>query len=257
MTALRQFLQRNSISRANPLPLVHTTESYFIKKILAKGEIEARPCNVFRGENLSYFFVGRAAYKKEANQEADYWELPSCVVFEYFSDGVKRVFPFDSGAFDGGLYPNYINMMELSDFEIKDDPEAPQKLIGTFFNNPRDYYKLKARPDEQFKSAFDIDVLDEEILALHRLIGDRNEKFDDRRFAIEVQVNSAVSLSSRKPLLFIIPETYLGNRRYVESIEATGAEIFSYPLYPLRKQYYYYAIYDKLEKFYIERGYYV
>jgi hypothetical protein len=81
MGALLEFLKRNQISKANPLPLVHTTESYHLKKIISSGLIKASRCDVFRNENLSYFFVGRAAYKRDLHQEAEYWELPTCLVF--------------------------------------------------------------------------------------------------------------------------------------------------------------------------------
>src|SRR4051794_32227642 len=112
MGPLLRFLQRNQIRKAPPLPAVHTTEAYFAKKVVEKGLLEARPCKVFRGERLPYFFVGRAAYKRELGSEAEYWELPSCLVFDFFTDGVKRIFPFDSGAFGSKkLYPNFISMI--------------------------------------------------------------------------------------------------------------------------------------------------
>lgn len=34
MTALAEFLKRNQISKSNPLPLMHTTEGYHVKKII-------------------------------------------------------------------------------------------------------------------------------------------------------------------------------------------------------------------------------
>jgi hypothetical protein len=155
MTALLQFLQRNQITKAHPLPLVHTTESYFLKKIITDAKIEARPCNIFRREKLSYFFVGRATYKRELHQEAEYWELPTCLVFSFFVDGVRRMYPFDSGAFKTKRYPNFVNMMNMDDFEVAKDVEAPHKIIGTFFGNARNYYRLSARPKEQFESKFE------------------------------------------------------------------------------------------------------
>jgi hypothetical protein len=256
MTALFNFLQRNQISRANPLPIVHTTEAYFLKKIVSTGEIEARPCNVFTGEKINYFFVGRAAYKRELYQEAPFWELPSCIVFEYDAKEAKRIFPFDTGAFHTKRYPNFINMMDINEFDVSSDVDAPQKLIGTFFNNARNYYRLNARPESQFKAQFEIDVLDEEVQALHRLIETKNENFDDRRFAIELQFDKAISLNSRKPLCVILPETYLSNEDYVKRIEKLGVKIISYPLYPLRKEYFYMSIYEKLDHFYAEKGFY-
>jgi hypothetical protein len=210
VTVLRNFLSRNQITKSNPLPLVHTTESYFLKKILRSGEIDARPCNVFTGETLSYFFVGRAAYKKEMHQEAEYWELPACIVRSFTTKDAKRIFPFDSGAFAAKRYPSSINMMDLNDFETGADSEAPQKLIGTFFGNARNYFRLTARPREQFESMFDVDVLDEEVKALHGLIQQKSNRFDDRRFAIEVQFDNNISIVDEKPLCIILPETYFG-----------------------------------------------
>lgn len=256
MTALRAFLQRNQITKSNPLPLVHTTDSYYLKKIVESGKISASRCNVFRGEALSYFFVGRAAYKRDLQQEAEYWELPTCLVFSFFSENAKRIFPFDSGAFDSRRYPQFINMMNMDDFSAAGDSEAPQKLIGTFFGNARNYYRLSARPKEQFESMFDVDVLDEEMKALHKLIQHKDKKFDDRRFAIEVQFDHAIELSQKKLLLAIFPETYLTNERYIKKIESLGTEILTYPVYPLRKEYFYYAIYEKLDQYYAARGYY-
>jgi hypothetical protein len=256
MSVLSRFLQRNQITKSRPLPLVHTTESYYLKKIVDTGKIKARRCNVFAGETLSYFFVGRAAYKRNLQQEAEYWELPTCLVFSFFVEGAKRIFPFDSGAFQSGRYPNFINMMDMEDFEVHGDPEAPHKIIGTFFNSSRNYYRLNSRPKEQFDSTFDVDVLDEEMKALHKLIQHKDKRSDDRRFAIEVQFDADVELKDRNPILAIFPETYLSNEKYIAKIVALGAEILTYPVYPLRKEYYYYSIYEKLDNFYSSRGFY-
>src|SRR5689334_7650680 len=101
MTPLDRFLQRNSIKPSQGLPLVHSSAAYTIRRILQNKEIVARQeCKVFRGEKLNYFFVGRPAYKKEYEVEGDYWELPACVILDYSSVPIKRIYPFDTGAFD-------------------------------------------------------------------------------------------------------------------------------------------------------------
>lgn len=79
---------------------------------------------------------------------------------------------------------------------------------------------------------------------------------DDRRFSIEIQFADHFSFSDRKILLAILPETYLKNQSYVNRIHKMGARIETYPVYPLRKEYYYYAIYEKLDSFYRENGFY-
>jgi hypothetical protein len=146
--------------------------------------------------------------------------------------------------------------MDMADFEVGQETEAPHKIIGTFFGTARNYYRLAARPKEQFENKFDVEVLDEEMRALHKLIMAKDKKFDDRRFAIEMQFEHDVDLNSKKPLLAIMPETYLEDDAYIQKIRALGAEVLTYPVYPLRKAYFYYAIYEKLDQFYATRGYY-
>jgi hypothetical protein len=240
MSALREFLKRNQITEANPLPLVHTTEAYFLKKIVATNKITVQPCNVFAGERLSYFFVGRPAYKKELNAEAEYWQLPVCFVFEFFVDGVRRIFPFDSGAFKS--FPDYIGMMDIKEFEVGSDSRAPHKIIGTFFTSSQNYYRLNPRDQLQFESTFGVELLDEEIKALHKLIQAKGKKFDDRRFAIEMSFDHDVSLLDKKPLAIIIPEVYLTDESFFLSLLDIGAEIITYPIYPLRKNYFQHPI---------------
>ena len=83
MAALFEFLQKNQIEKASTLPAVHSTEAYFIKKFIKSNHIDPQPCKFFRGEKLSYFFVGRPAFKRSFDYEPDYWELPMCFVVEY------------------------------------------------------------------------------------------------------------------------------------------------------------------------------
>lgn len=256
MSVLKDFLERNNITKARPLPLVHTTEAYFMKKIVSSSRIQASPCNVFKREKLSYFFVGRAAYKRELFQEAEYWELPTCLVFDFFFDNAKRAYPFDTGAFRAKRYPKFVNMMAMDDFEVSVDQESTQKIIGTFFGNASNYYRLNCIPQETFERKFDVGVLDEEVKALYKLIKAKDLKFDDRRFSIEIQFESDIELKDRKPILAILPETYLGDQEYIKKISDSGAQILTYPVYPLRKEYYYYNIYEKLDIFYSKMGYY-
>jgi hypothetical protein len=83
MGALYDFLQKNQIQKGNALPAVHTTEAYFIKKFITSGRIETYNCKFFENEKLSYFFVGRPAFKRTIDYEADYWELPMCFIVKY------------------------------------------------------------------------------------------------------------------------------------------------------------------------------
>ncbi|WP_143748355.1 hypothetical protein [Mesorhizobium carmichaelinearum] len=255
-SVLERFLERNSINSARPLPIVHTTDAYITRKSIETGKLSISPCDRFEGENLLYFFVGRAAYKKNLPEEVEYWELPSCLVFDFQVKNAKRLYPFDSGAFKTKRYPNYVSMMDLDDFSMAPTSNNVERAIGAFFQSNLNYYRLAARRRADFEYDHDVGVLDEEIKALYKLIEDKSRRMDDRRFSIELQFEESFMFSDRKPLLIIIPETYLKNQKYVDKIYRTGETIETYPVYPLRKDYYYYAIYEKLDSFYRESGFY-
>ncbi len=254
-SALNRFLKRNSISPVRTMPLVHSSESYLLKKSLQDGVLKTAQCDVFRQE-LLYFFVGRPAYKNDEANEGSYWELPSCILFDFDMSGATRTFPFDSGAFSGKRYPRYINMMEMSDFQITSTEDGVRRAIGAFFRSTKDYYRLNTFSDEEFASKHDLDVIEEEILALHHLIRDRSKRFDDRRFSVEVQFSHSFEFNKRKPIFAIFPENYLQSKTFMSWVENYNIQLETYPFYPLRKDYYYSAIYEKLENFYRENGYY-
>jgi hypothetical protein len=246
--SLFDFLQRNQIQKADALPLVHSTEAYFLKKFMKANAIKTSKCKVFKSENLSYFFVGRPAFKRKLDSEAEYWELPICFVVQYKAVRIKRAFPFDSGAFKDGKYPHFISMMDIGEFEVSGDGEAAEKIIGTFFGDKRSYFHLKGRGRTEFESKFDVEMLDEEIKALHKLIEFKDSKLDDRRFSIEVQTAEDVLLNKENLIAAIIPESYLADDRVIEFFEDRPEVVLdTYPLYPLKKDYYYYAIYEKVE----------
>ena len=170
MSLLRNFLQRNVIPISEPLPLTHTTKAYYLRKILQDNEIKCQPCDVFAGEKLAYCFVGRPAYKYSISQDSEYWNLPLSFVLEFDSlASPKRVFPFDSGGHSQGLTPSFISVMPLEEFEVSADPQAPQKLIGAFFETTQRYFRFKGRPSGDFYREFSLGPLDAEIHALHKL----------------------------------------------------------------------------------------
>ena len=257
MSALFDFLQKNQIEKASALPAVHSTEAYFIKKFMASGRIQPSPCDFFPGEKLSYFFVGRPAFKRLADLESEYWELSICFIVDYRAIKRKRVFPFDTGAFKAGRYPNFITMMDLNDFAVERDSEAVEKIIGTFFGTNKSYYLLKSRGSADFESRFDVGVLDEEVKALHKLITLKHSALDDRRFAIELQTEHDVALVKEQVLAIVLPESYLENSRVVQFIERDlNAKILTYPVFPLNKNYYYWTIYERVDHFFKQAGFY-
>src|SRR5712691_6274144 len=105
---LRDFLGPLNVPNLPPMPLVHTTESSKIFKIISSDKLLTSPCNVFKGEDLCYFFVGRPAYKfKLDDPNPYYWQLPLVFVVKFDAAlPCKRILPFDSGAFQSARMPS-------------------------------------------------------------------------------------------------------------------------------------------------------
>lgn len=252
-SALESFLLRNSVVPSGPLPLVHATKSYNLRSIITSDAIEPQECDVFLKEKLNYFFVGRPSYKYTTDStSADHWELPCCFIFASdLANNPKRVFPFDSGAFSKGRFPDYIEMMPRAEFEVS-LPDAPERIIGSFFGSAKDYFSLKPKSPDVFDQEFSLSPLDAEVSAILRLAGERTiPDFDDRRFAIEVQSGSAVTLSANKPLAVVLPEQYLDVASVRDTIQNKwGAEPLGYPMFSLSISAYHALIYQEVLSFY-------
>lgn len=258
MSALRDFLSRNSTPVAEALPLTHTTYAYHVRKFMSTNKIITSPCSVFAGESLSYFFVGRPSYKPVTSNQSEFWELPVTFVVDFTSVPLPhRVYPFDSGGHVSKRTPGYISMMPLDEFEVADVPQSPQKIIGAFFGNARNYFSFKGRSEKGFIRDNELSPLDAEIHALHKLsIMQPGKKFDDRQFSIEIQADHDVGLSPKFVKAVICPIIYMDDDKFVSHVEKIwGAQILTYDLYPLNSEYYTYGIYDRLKTFLDENGY--
>jgi len=135
MSKFQEFLRKNSITPSASLPLVHTTSGYNIDELMTSKAIVPRPCNVFIGESLNYFFYGKPSYKISSGAaQAESWEMPVCFVVSFDAiSSIKRIYPFDSGAFSNKRYPHYITMMDRDKFEAGTSKDVPARIIGAFF----------------------------------------------------------------------------------------------------------------------------
>lgn len=248
MSALAKFLARNSAKVGKSLPLVHTTKAYFLKKILDTQKIDVVQCDIFN-EPLAYFFVGRPAYKWETVGEAAEWELPVCFIFEYDIGRAKRIYPFDTGAFHSKYLP-YLTMINLDEFDITSVKQAPERIIGTFFSSPRDYYMMKPRPEARFRDEFLVDLLDAEVNALHKLWCSPSITADDRRAAIEIQFDETHTLTKRNLLAIILPDIYLEHPTIRDFLIHYKAKAYGYSVYSLNSAAYISQIYDYVKLFY-------
>jgi hypothetical protein len=257
MAALREFLQRNSVQASACLPLVHSTHAYALLSILKDEEIQTTECAIFK-EKLNYYFVGRPAYKFPNNEEeAQEWELPCCFIFEFSSiENVKRVYPFDSGAFSGGRFPKYISMMDREKFEVSGVANAPEKIVGAFFGTAKRYMMMRPKDRDAFEAEFSLTVRDPEAKAAHTLaMQTPAARFDDRRFTIEVQSEQSLDLKISRPIAVVLPSIYLDDYDVRETIvKRWGAEPLTYSIASLNVNSYYGQIYELIYRYYDQAG---
>ena len=117
--SLRDFLSSQNLPGALNLPWVHSASASRLMKIVEDEKLLAMSCNVFKGEKLCYFFVGRPAYKFSSEGVPSAWQLPVAFVVRFHKPPpIKRAFPFDSGAFRKNLMPEYISMFNLDGYNL-------------------------------------------------------------------------------------------------------------------------------------------
>lgn len=258
LSPFAQFLMRPSVVPAKPLPLIHSTTGYHARAIAASDSISATKCEVFQNENLNYFFVGRPAYKARVGKgESHHWQLPVVFVLQYDAVAVpKRVFPFDSGGFAKGRFPEYIKMMKLEDFECSGVPHAQERIIGSFFSGPGDYFQVKPRSPDSFSAAFPLNAFDQEVEAVQLLSFERHDPdIDDRRITIEIQSASDLLLTATHPLAVIAPYNYLEVAAFRDKITNDwGALALGYSMMPLNADNYHSQIYETVSKLYMDLG---
>jgi hypothetical protein len=210
---LNKFIQQH-IAPVGHLPLVHINRAYTFVEMLGRDRLEPKQCDIFE-ERLIYFFYGRPAYRaKDGNNARFQFEWPIVFVFDpYKVAKIKRIFPFDTGAFSLGLYEQFFaRESELSDFELDPAINSAGKAVGAFYRDHDEYYTGYSRknvelPDFQFEA--------QGVQQLSQLPGVQDARSmhrirDERSSAIEIQVNRPVRFTDAL-LAVVLPEPYLDN----------------------------------------------
>jgi len=193
-------------SEARPrLPLVHSTDTYVLEDVLTAGQLEPQPCKVF-SEKLTYLFYGRPAFRP--NNDAEPTSLshyfPVCLIFKPdWAGAIKRIYPFDSGAFEGGFYQAYLHKaMRLADFGLEPNAATPGKLIDCFFGSVPAY--LQGRPT----ATPPFDPSEFEALSYHALINAREgNSIDSRGSGVEIQTDASLPIAEAVSAV-VLPSTF-------------------------------------------------
>jgi hypothetical protein len=200
------------------LPMVHVTDSCPAAKVLETGEIQNRLCSRFN-ENLAYFFYGRSSYRSRLRKPTNVvaWAPVAFVLkFDPSAHQLKRVYPFDTGAFIADLYSKYLHTnLRLSDFELQADIAEAQRCVKTFFVSNEAYERDRPISVPYPASNFAVDCFSKLIM------NGGEDDIDDRRSCVELQLGAAVSLRDSVIHAVVVPECLLDDPEFVELVRST------------------------------------
>jgi hypothetical protein len=192
MKSFSDYIQKQSMA-SHELPLVHTTEYFRLASIQVSNMLLTNACTIFK-EPLLYFFYGRPAYRdsSQTTPARDVGFYPICFVFRpgTICQKAKRLYPFDTGASQYGLYEPEVKRTEaLASFWVLGLVENARKIVGSFFETDEQYLSNKPKRSLQFAS----DETDAE--SYYRLIsGGGDPSCDDRCSAVEIQIAECLDI---------------------------------------------------------------
>ncbi|RWO46331.1 hypothetical protein [Mesorhizobium sp.] len=252
---LADFLADQSTNFRSALPLVHSSESKNLISIIREGKITVTQCDTFTDDNLAYFFHGRPSYRKTYDKPKD-WQLPFVLILKSAClVNMRRVFPFDSGAFFSGRLPKYLSEFKPEGYELSTQgSEAIDLLIDIFFGSDSDYLHGKARPFDEVKQRRKLGIRHSEIQALCAMYNRDQVTADDRSLAIEVQSESDVAINDHL-LGIVMPRPYFDDNPLKTRLRAIkGLEIRQYDVWALSTESYMAAIYSHVMDIYRKLG---
>jgi hypothetical protein len=253
---LNQYLATLNLPGALKLPWVHSASANNLMDIIANGKLLAAPCNVFRGENLCYLFIGRPAYKVRPVDNPSPWQLPVAFVVRFGKPPpIKRVFPFDSGAFHQQRLPSYITMFKMDGYNLVGHPDLVGRLVSFYFKTPDRYVHRRPAGEEEIKEQYNLDMRHAEVMALSRLyLENSSPDCDDRAAAIEIQVAEDIEIKSDNLLGVVMPAEYARVPELLNSIKAITPNVELYDLLPLGTGSHYGLLYQGVQNIYRRTG---
>ena len=253
---LREFLEASNLEVAKMPPWIHSTSAHNIWEIMGSGKILAMACDVFRPEKLCYCFVGRPAYKRKDEKNVEDWQLPMAFVLRFQTEPkIKRVFPFDSGAFRNKRLPSYITCFKIDGYELSGDMRNVGRLISLLYKNPKRYFDRKAAGFEELKEEHNLLPRHQEVMAVSRLALDSSSmECDDRAAAIEVSLEQDIVLNPRDMLGVVIPDEYKREPELVTALKELTPFIEYYRHNPINHGAHYGQIYDAVQSIYKRAG---
>lgn len=210
------------------LPLFHTCDlfrgrGYLKDKMIKPNEI----CDVF-GEEITYLFYGRPAYRYMIGEDAKLMEYyPICFMLDINIDAdISRIFPFDTGALHSEMLNKFIHKdNKVDDFLLEADRSRIKDVVLKFFGSNDAYLNYK------IKGSLEIDPFDFESIAYKKMhdafVSDRT---DERRVTIEIQAGPKVSLDTGNLIAVIVPTQMMDSPFFKSFLHSVQCDVATYDI---------------------------
>lgn len=245
-----EYLNSTQTSTVDPPLPVHSTLGVNFLKIIRSGRIQATKCTVFKGEKLSYLFIGRPSYKKPGpNTQVLNWMLPVVFILRGLKDlPIKRIFPLDTGALATNRLPEYLSVFDRDMFFLGADPAQIGRIIASFYETADRYMSGESLSISEIRRQVHIDIRHAAIQALIALHGERSlPELDDRGRNIEVQVAADIPLDGNV-IGVVAPDAYRREGQTEAHFNAMGAVVEFYNVHPMNASSHFGQVYDAVDK---------
>ncbi len=260
MATLKQILDAEK-KMAKELPLAHTTRCEWLNSFVKKPQIDPRQCPEFK-EDLIYLFYGHPAYRStKGNTPNEGIHLcPVCFVFKpgTVSTKVHRIFPCDTGALKHGVYKPKkktkkkgkpkLSWRDRHELELAPDIASARKHVAHFFGANQNYFAgeisshAKKPGSGAAKRWYEV------------VVDQRATEADERKFAIEVQVNQRVQLKGNLKCV-VLPREFMEEDSVAQALKSWNCDVRPYGInHAARPSDGYPLIVDRVSTYYSKKG---
>jgi hypothetical protein len=184
----------------------HRTNAYRFRDMVESAECSIKLSDSC-AEGLLYLFYGRPAYRLANDSMSKSSSLPIVLLFDPLLVQLgKRLYPFDSGAFQGKLLNPWMDPeMQIDHFQLECGSEPVRRFVRAFFESNDHYLRARGRKDvgrdiKQYGGEFEVSAL----VRLHQGAGEG--KVDNRAMVAELQLATSIVLSPKYLRGLIYPD---------------------------------------------------
>jgi hypothetical protein len=177
------------------------------------------------------------------------WQLPVAFVIRFEKPPpIKRIFPFDSGAFHDRRLPDYITMFKMDGYNLAGNPELVGRLVSFYFKSAERYFHRRPASEEEIKEQHNLDMSHAEIIALSRLYHEGSSPdCDDRAAAVEIQIEQDIEIRQDNLLGIVVPDLMHAIRTITKNVE-------TYDHFPLGLTSHFALLYEGVKTIYKNAG---